>query len=368
VIANQFTYVNGSLPTIPFTVSDAEGDSLSVTAASSNPALIPAGNVVANGSGANRSLMLTPLAGQTGVSTITLSVSDSFNTNSTSFVVSVSPQYGVIFSDDFSYNDFLQDTALYGATGSPWGHASGTNYDLLVINGTAQLSTERSEDVGAKLANSPFAFDSGVILYASFSITFSNLPTAAGDYFAHFKDTITGSTFRDKLFASTTNAVPGHFRLGVANAANSPAAQFPLDLTTNQTYLVVTRYNTGTGESVLWVNPANESSTSAAAHDATTATAIGGIGLRQSTGIGISYLDNLLIGTAFGDVATIMVVPIPLNIQKAGTNVVLSWADPSFALQAATNVAGPYATISGAASGFTTNAGISRLFFRLFHQ
>src|ERR1035437_1170843 len=197
---------------------------------------------------------------------------------------------------------------------------------------------QRSEDLGATLANSPFAADSGVLLYASFSITFSNLPTTVGDYFLHFKDTITGTTFRDKLFASTTNAAAGHFRLGLANAASSLAAQFPLDLTTNQIYLVFTRYNSGTGESVLWVNPSNESSTSAASHDATTAASISAIGLRQSDGIGISYVDNLLVGTSYSDVATITVVPIPLNIQKSGTNVVLTWTDASFNLQSSPNV------------------------------
>lgn len=367
-IANQFTYINTAMPAIPFTVSDSEGDSLTVAAASSNPALIPAGNVVVGGSGANRTITLTPLTGQTGVTTITLSVNDTFNTNSTSFIVSVSPQYGVIFSDDFSYSVFLQDTALQGADSSPWAHAgsgAGTNYDLLVINGAAQLSMQRSEDLAASLANSPFASDSGLLLYASFSITVSNLPTMGGDYFAHFRDTLTGTTFRDKMYLCTTNAAPGYFRLGIANAANSVSVTFPLDLTTNQTYTVVTRYNTATAESVLWVNPANESSLHVTAQDTTTVNSIAAFGLRQSTGEGISYLDNLKIGTSFGDVATISVAPIPLGIQTSGTNVVLTWSDASFHLQSASSVAGTYTTINGATSPFTTNTAASQLFFRL---
>ena len=369
-IANQITYINTAVGSVSFTVSDSEGDSLTVSQASSNPTLLPTGNVVLGGSGANRTVTLTPASGQTGVSTITLSVADNFNTNSTSFVLSVSPQYGVILSDDFNYTDFLQDTALQGADAphaSPWGHASGTNYDLFVINGAAQLSTERSEDLAASLAYSPFAADSGVLLYASFSITFSNLPTPAGDYFVHFQDTIAGSNFRDKIYASTTNAAAGFFRLGVANAANTVNAQFPLDLTTNQSYFVVTRYNTGTGESVLWVNPNNESSTSAAAQDSTTAAIVGDFGLRQTTGIGISYLDNLLVGTAFGDVATITVAPIPLHIQSSGANVVLTWNDATFNLQSSTSVTGPYTPVGGATSPFTTNTINAHQFFRLIH-
>ncbi len=373
-VANQFTYVNSAVGPVAFTVGDSEGDTLTVSQASSNPTLLPTGNVVLGGSGANRTVTLTPVTGQTGVSTITLSVADNFNTNSTSFVLSVSPQYGVILSDDFNYTDFLQDTALQGADAphaSPWAHAgsnAGTNYDLLVINGAAQLSSERSEDLAAALADGPFAFDSGVLLYASFSITFSNLPSLAGDYFVHFQDSITGSTFRDKIYASATNAADGFFRLGIANAANTVSAQFPLDLTTNQSYFVVTRYNTGTGESVLWVNPNNEYSTSAAAQDPTTAATVGDFGLRQSTGMGISYLDNLAVGTAFGDVATTTVVPVPLQIQTSGNNVVLTWNDPTFSLQSSAAVTGPYATLGGATSPFTTNATSSaQLFFRLIH-
>ena len=140
---------------------------------------------------------------------------------------------------------------------------------------------------------------------------------------------------------------------------------FPLDLETNQTYTVVTRYNTATAESVLWVNPENESSLHVTAQDATTVNSIAAFGLRQSTGEGISYLDNLKIGTSFGDVATISVVPIPLGIQTSGSNVVLTWSDASFHLQWAASVAGPYTTINGATSPVTTNTAASQLFFRL---
>jgi hypothetical protein len=138
-------------------------------------------------------------------------------------------------------------------------------------------------------------------------------------------------------------------------------------LTTNQSYFVVTRYNTGTGESVLWVNPNNESSTSAAAQDSTTAAIVGDFGLRQTTGIGISYLDNLLVGTAFGDVATITVAPIPLHIQSSGANVVLTWNDATFNLQSSTSVTGPYTPVGGATSPFTTNTINAHQFFRLIH-
>jgi hypothetical protein len=59
------------------------------------------------------------------------------------------------------------------------------------------------------------------------------------------------------------------------------------------------------------------------------------------------------------------VVPIPLHIQSSGANVVLTWNDASFNLQSATIVTGPYTTISGATSPFTTNTISAQQFFRL---
>jgi uncharacterized repeat protein (TIGR03803 family) len=57
--------------------------------------------------------------------------------------------------------------------------------------------------------------------------------------------------------------------------------------------------------------------------------------------------------------------PIPLSIQLAGTNVILSWTDPVFALQSAPSPDGPFANVLGATSPYTTTAAISQQFFRL---
>jgi hypothetical protein len=57
-----------------------------------------------------------------------------------------------------------------------------------------------------------------------------------------------------------------------------------------------------------------------------------------------------------------------LNMSASGGILTFTWTDPSFSLQSSTNVAGPYATIPGAVTGFTTNAALSMVpnqFFRL---
>ncbi len=63
---------------IPFTVSDRETPAalLTVTGASSNPTLVPDGNILLQGTDTNRSLVITPSAGQSGVAVISLTLTD----------------------------------------------------------------------------------------------------------------------------------------------------------------------------------------------------------------------------------------------------------------------------------------------------
>jgi dienelactone hydrolase len=76
---------------IPFTVGDVEtaAGSLVLSGGSSNTTLIPVSGITFGGSGANRTLTLTPSSGQSGVSTITLTVSDGSKTTATAFTLTV---------------------------------------------------------------------------------------------------------------------------------------------------------------------------------------------------------------------------------------------------------------------------------------
>jgi len=77
-IPDQTIFQNGSTGPIPFTVGDAETApaNLQLSAVSSNLGLIPNQNIVFGGSGANRTVTVTPTAGQTGTATITVTVND----------------------------------------------------------------------------------------------------------------------------------------------------------------------------------------------------------------------------------------------------------------------------------------------------
>jgi VCBS repeat-containing protein len=62
--------------TINLTVGDVDGGTLTLSATSSNTALVPNGNVVFGGSGAARTMTATTVAGRTGTATLTITVGD----------------------------------------------------------------------------------------------------------------------------------------------------------------------------------------------------------------------------------------------------------------------------------------------------
>jgi subtilisin-like proprotein convertase family protein len=100
-IPNTAVLPGTSTGNLPFTVGDPDTGpgSVTVTGASSNPTLVPTGGIVISGTGANRTVDVTPAAGQHGTAVITLTASDPLGlTTSTSFTLTVDtpPQIGAI--------------------------------------------------------------------------------------------------------------------------------------------------------------------------------------------------------------------------------------------------------------------------------
>lgn len=77
--------------TIPFTVGDIDTPvgNLTVSGSSSNQLLVPDVNIVFGGSGASRTLTITPVTNQTGTATITVTVSDGSLSSYDTFVMTV---------------------------------------------------------------------------------------------------------------------------------------------------------------------------------------------------------------------------------------------------------------------------------------
>ena len=92
-ISDQTLNEDVSSGAIAFTVADVEtaAGSLLLSATSSNPSLLPGSGVLFGGSGANRTLILTPLPDQFGTATLTVTVSDGSLTAASVFVVTVNP-------------------------------------------------------------------------------------------------------------------------------------------------------------------------------------------------------------------------------------------------------------------------------------
>lgn len=332
-----------------------------VTAASSNQMLLPDANISGTAAGSFGQVTLTPLPGGAGVVRVYLNASDGSFTTNVSFPLVVVPASAVVFNDHFDY----ADGAITGGSLGLWRNHSGPAGEALVTNGWLRVSRSFDEDVNARLIGAPYATTSATVLYSRFKVSFSALPTATGNYFAHFKNDASAQVGR--LWASTANATSGKFRLGIGNASAASAAsgQFPLDLTLNETNTVVTRLVLATGMATIWINPTAETDSSVTAGDAVadpgTVTAYA---FRQDAGEGILFVDDLVVATSFA--AALGANPIvPLGIQIVGDHAVLSWNDSNFKLQAAPVATGPYTNIPAAVSPHPEPLDQSQRFFRL---
>ena len=90
-VAGQTLSENSATAVLPVTLGDAETApaSLALSAVSSNQTLVPNAAIALGGSGANRTVTVTPAANQTGSATITLTVSDGELTAADTFAVNV---------------------------------------------------------------------------------------------------------------------------------------------------------------------------------------------------------------------------------------------------------------------------------------
>jgi hypothetical protein len=174
---DQTGNVGAALSPVPFTVTDAQTPAmnLTVTAASSNPTLLPNTSIILGGSGTNRTVTLTPAPGQAGTTTIALTVCDQSLCTTTSFQLTInpppvisltSPAAGASFSAPAAINlvaavtanghsitkvQFLNGTTVLGQTSSaPWTFAWNN-----VAAGTYALAAVAVYDTGNSLSSSP---------------------------------------------------------------------------------------------------------------------------------------------------------------------------------------------------------------------
>jgi len=228
-----------------------------------------------------------------------------------SFIGALSARATVLFQDALNYpNGCIETDGLWYAftPATPHLDAFVTN-DLLILN-------QNGYDGVAAPSNNFTNTPGNTIVFASFTINVSSLPTVNGGYFAYFKDTT--NDYINKVFIDTTGTtVPGTYRLGIANAQNyiysTGATNFPLDLATGITYQVVCSYDVNTSDpypnSTLWVNPVTINDYNVYGTDLVTnppqeTIVISQIAFSQYANQGVAAIGNVVVGTTFGDVQT----------------------------------------------------------------
>ena len=226
------------------------------------------------------------------------------------FFVALNLNAAVILSDAFDYSD----GSLAVVSSGKWANHSGTSNDLQVVSGRAQLSSSGTEDLNATLSGQPYSGGTNV-LYSSFTVRFTSLPSGGGSYFAHFKDG--ASTFRGRIWALTNSAAPGSFRLGISSTSATISGTNTTDLSLNTEYRVVTRINLANSAATLWIDPSSEASSSVSSSDASASATVTSYALRQNSGIGAMQIDNVYVGTTFADVTPVLTPTIWTQPQNA---------------------------------------------------
>ena len=180
-LINRVIDYNSTTGSLAFTVGDAQtlAQNLVVTATSNNSTLLPAGGIVLGGSGANRTLTLTPSPAQFGTATVLVNVTDAGGlTTTTSFQLYVE---GVLACTTIESFDGVTAPGLpagwtssaTGAGAANWttsatGSDAGSNNAFVTDPGNVSDSLLTSPPIPITSANRVFQFRNNFNLEASF--------------------------------------------------------------------------------------------------------------------------------------------------------------------------------------------------------
>lgn len=243
----------------------------------------------------------------------------------------------VLFQDSLNYpNGCIETDGLWYAysPAAPYQDALVTN-DLLILN----VNNHDAVAVPTNGVSNPGAPD---VVYASFTINVSQLPSVNGGFFCDFLDN-SNNTAAHIFIDTKSTIVPGTYRLGVANYATSittsGATNFPMDLATGITYQVVFNWDEVNGYGAnLWINPSSEGDNYVYGNDTTNVAYLQTMPVSEiefSQYGGVQAIGNVIIGTQFSDVMTNVAQLPVIGVQPQGS----------------TNYSGNSTTLYTAASG-----------------
>lgn len=219
-------------------------------------------------------------------------------------------QASILYKDSF---DTYTDGNLVGQ--GVWAAHSGAGNKPVQVSGgaiTLQQSSGSGEDVNADVGATIGAGDTW---YYAFDVSVSGSSNSI--YFAHF---LQGSTsFEGRLFVTPPNAPGDDYTFGLSGTSSTVQTTWGTDLTYGSTHRVVVSYDYDTMGVSLWVDPADQSSTSisdtGSFQDAVTA-----IAFRQTSpgDTGSQVIDNLVVATTFTEALTGVPEPSTLALAALG--------------------------------------------------
>ncbi len=262
---------NTSTGPMPFTVDDPDSDitSVTLTVASSNPTLVPPGNLILGGSLHNRTLAVTPATNQFGTATITVTASDGFATSTNSFVLTVLFLNTLPTISDIGNRTLLEDgtTGLINVTVGDAETASGA----LVLSAASTdtlLAPTNNILFGGSGANrtvtvTPAANRSGVATI-TISVTDANGGVASNS-FVLTVNAVNDPPTLNPISNLTTNEDPGPITIQLTGISAGPNENQPLtfQVTSSNPSLIPTpqlNYTSGSSTALLTCTPAPNAS------------------------------------------------------------------------------------------------------------
>lgn len=256
-LANQALTEGGRCGPLAFAVSDRETveSALTVTASSSNPTLLPAGNIQITGGGPERLLVAAPAAGRSGSAVVTVVATDADGASaSSSFLLGVAPVTTTLVAAGaaWTYWDATNNpgavwrTAAYNDASWPSGPAQlgfGDGDEATVIASNRQATTyfrhafSVAETNGLTNLTLRLLRDDGAVVWLNGVEVFrSNMPTGAITHTTLAASSALALDETTTFYA--TNAAPARLRAGAnllavevhQNATSSSDLSFNVEL------------------------------------------------------------------------------------------------------------------------------------------
>lgn len=226
----------------------------------------------------------------------------------------------LLFSDGLNYADGLIENDGLWYCYSP----ASPYQDAFVTNGLLIMNAANNDSVAAPTNGVTYTFPQ--VIYASFTINVSKLPSVNGGYFVDLMDN--GGTNAAHVFIDTKDTVvPGTYHLGIANYATSVntagATNFPMDLATGVTYQVVINWDEVNGYGAnLWINPSSEVDSYVYGNDTTNNSYMLTLPVTQiefSPYGAVEAIGDVMIGISFSDVMTNVAQLPVIGVEPQGT-------------------------------------------------